>query len=75
MIISVPNLIVDLQQNSILTQNKLFLISKRIFIVYALSAHRNIISMLFLKNFKFLPIIIKTKFFFSFRIIPKQTIA
>lgn len=66
MIISNPNQIVDLQQNSFLSQNKLFLLYKRISIVYVLQTYRSIDMILFFKNFKFLSIILKTRNSFLF---------
>lgn len=66
MIISIPNQIVDLQQNSYLTQNKLFLISKRIANVYVAQTYQSSNLILFFKNLKFLSIIMKTRKSFLF---------
>ena len=66
MIISIPNHIVDLQQISFLAQNKLFLFSKRIVIVYLTPMYRSTDLILFFKNFTFLSIIMKTRKSFLF---------
>ena len=63
MIISNPNQIVDLQQNSFLSQNKLFLLYKRISIVYVSQTYHSNDLILFFKNFKFVPVIMKTRYY------------
>ena len=66
MIISIPNHIVDLQQNSILSQNKLFLISKRRAFVNIAQMYQSPDLILLFKNLKFLSIIMKTRNLFLF---------
>ncbi len=66
MIISIPNQIVDLQQNSYLSQNKLFKIYKRIANVYVAQTYQSSNLILSFKNLKFLSIILKTRNSFLF---------
>lgn len=66
MIINVPNLIVDLQQNSLLSLNKSFFTFKRIIIVYAMTFCCTIISVQFYNFCKFLITIMETRIYFPF---------